>query len=316
LFGIHFPKFILPESNPDPGGDTVAPGQVTGFSINPNASGTSTGSYSLSWTNPTASDTAGAKIIWRTDRYPNVTISGGSGIKTMTTDGTVITVSGTPGQSRSYTHTGIPVNRTIYYRVVAFDRSGNHSSFVSSNRYLLASPITVNANSSASYRLAYGGMWRNDGDDVYQGDWSSNDDHRGLFFYGTQIYDRLNTGGVRRIPTRMTIYLRRNSSSHGNNSGVGVNLRHHGLASRPSGDPIGSLGNEDSAGNSIVSLSRGQSATITIPNSWYNNFSLNPNSGTRYLGLGVYGTNSNQYMVIDGRSNGTSHGRVTIHHRG
>lgn len=314
FFGASFPRVVL---TTDTGSeDTTAPGSVSGFSIAANSSGSSTGSYRLSWTNPSNTDTAGAKIIWRTDRYPNVTIAGGSGIKTLTTDGTIITVSGSAGQSKTYNHTGIPVNRTIYYRVVAYDRSGNHSSFVSANRYLLASPITVNANSSASYRLTYGGMWRNDGDDVYQGDWSGNDDHRGLFFYGTQIYDRLNSGGVRRIPTRMTIYLRRSSSSHGNNSGVGVNLRHHGLASRPSGDPIGSFGNEGGAGSGIVSLSRGQSATITIPNAWYNNFSLNPNSGTRYLGLGVYGTNSNQYMVIDGRSNGTAHGRVTIHHNG
>lgn len=297
-----------------PGTDTTAPGTVSSFAIAAVSSGTSTGSYKLSWTNPSASDTAGAKIIWRTDRYPTVTIAG-SGVKTLTTDGTVITVAGTASQAKTYTHSGLPVNKTIYYRVVSYDSSGNHSTYVSASRYLLASPVTVYASSSDSYRLGYGGMWRNDGDEVYQGDWTGNDNHRGLYFYGTGIYSKLSTGGVVRTPTKMTIYLKRLSTSHGNNTGVGINLRGHVYASKPSGDPVGGMTNEGSDGDDIVFLSRGEAATVTVPSSWYNNF-VDANATNRLEGLGVYGSASGDYAVMFGVSSGSSYGKLTIYHKG
>ena len=295
-------------------GDTTAPGTVSGFSVNAYSSGSSTGVYQLKWTNPSASDTAGAKIIWRTDRYPTVTIAG-SGTKTLTTDGSVITVAGTASQAKSYNHSGIPVNKTIYYRVVAYDKSGNHSTYVSASRYLLASPVAVTANSSGSYRLGYGGMWRNDGDEVYQGDWTGNDNHRGVYMYGTKIYAALSKGGVVRTPTKMTIYLKRLSSSHGNNAGVGINLRGHVYQTIPSGDPIGGMYNEGSDGDNIVYLSRGEAATVTVPSSWYNNF-VDSTAANRLEGLGVYGSTTSDYAVMYGKSSGSSYGKVTIYHKG
>ncbi|AXG66162.1 minor tail protein [Streptomyces phage Annadreamy] len=299
-----------------PGTDTTAPSAPTGFTISAVSSGTSTGSYKLAWTNPSASDTAGVKVIWRSDRYPTVTIAG-SGTKTLTTDGTVITVTGSASQAKTYTHSGIPVNRTIYYRVVSYDKSGNHSTYVSASRYLLASPITISPSSSGSYRLGYGGMWRNDGDEVYQGDWTGNDNHRGLYFYGTNIYSKLSTGGVVRTPTKMTIYLKRLSTSHGNNAGVGINLRGHKYQSKPSGDPVGSMTNEGSDGDNIVYLSRGEAATVTIPSSWYNNFVVaDPNNTDRLEGLGVYGSSTADYAVLYGKSSGSSYGKLTIYHKG
>lgn len=297
-----------------PGTDTTAPSAPTGFTISAVSSGTSTGSYKLSWTNPSASDTAGVKIIWRSDRYPTVTIAG-SGVKTLTTDGTVINVTGSASQAKSYTHSGLPVNKTIYYRVVSYDKTGNHSSYISASRYLLASPVTITANSSGSYRLGYGGMWRNDGDEVYQGDWSGNDNHRGLYFYGTLIYDKLATGGVVRTPTKMTIYLKRLNTSHGNNSGVGINLRGHVYQTKPSGDPVGGMTNEGSDGDNIVYLSRGEAATVTIPSSWYNNF-VDANAANRLEGLGVYGSSTSDYAIMYGRGDSSSYGKVTIYHKG
>ena len=306
---------VAPEAvAPPAGGDTTAPSAPTGFSINAYSSGSSTGTYQLKWTNPSASDTAGVKVIWRTDRYPTVTIAG-SGVKTLTTDGTVVTVSGTASQAKTYNHAGIPVNKTIYYRLVSYDTSGNHSTYISASRYLMASPITVYASSSASYRLGYGGMWRNDGDEVYQGDWTGNDNHRGLYFYGSNIYTQLSTGGVVRTPTKMTVYIKRLSTSHGNNSGVGINLRGHTYSSKPSGDPVGGMTNEASAGDDIVFLSRGEAATVTIPSAWYNNF-VDATSSTRLKGLGVYGSTTSDYAIMYGRGDSSSYGKLTIYHKG
>jgi hypothetical protein len=306
---------VAPEAVAPPvTGDTTAPGTASGFSINAYSSGSSTGVYQLKWTNPSATDTAGVKLIWRTDRYPTVTIAT-SGTKTLTTDGSIITVTGTPSSAKSYNHSGIPVNKTIYYRVVAYDKSGNHSTYVSASRYLLASPITVYATDSDAYRLGYGGMWRNDGDAPYQGDWTTDDNHRGLFFYGTQIYDKLATGGVVRTPTKMTVYVQRQSTSHGNNAGVGLNLRGHTYSTKPSGDPVGKMTNEGSDGDDIVALSRGEGATITIPSSWYNNY-VDATSANRLRGVGCYGSTSSDYLVLYGKSSGSSHGKITLYHKG
>lgn len=297
-----------------PSGDTTAPGTPSSFSIAALSSGTSTGTYRLSWTNPSASDTAGVKVIWRSDRYPTVTIAG-SGTKTLTTDGKIITVTGAPSAAKTYDHSGLPVNKTIYYRVVSYDSSGNHSTYVSASRYLLASPVTVTANSSDSYRLGYGGMWRNDGDEVYQGDWTGNDNHRGVYMYGTKIYTALSTGGVVRTPTKATIYLKRLSSAHGNNTGVGINLRGHVYQTKPSGDPVGGMTNEGSDGDDIVFLSRGEAATVTIPSSWYNNI-VDATAANRIEGFGVYGSTTSDYAVMYGVSSGSSYGKITLYHKG
>lgn len=310
--GLSFPIGAM-ETTTTPGTDTTAPSAPSGFKITALSSGSSTGTYRLSWTNPTASDLAGVKIIWRSDRYPTVTVAT-SGTKTLTTDGKIITITGSSGQAKTYDHSSLPVNKTIYYRVVAYDKSGNHSSYVSASRYLLASPVTVYADSSDSYRLGYGGMWRNDGDDVYQGDWTGNDNHRGLFFYGTKIYDAMAKGGVVRTPTKMTIYMKRTGSG-GNNAGVGINLRGHKYQSKPSGDPIGLMTNEGSDGDNIVYLSLNEAATVTIPSSWYNNF-VTSTSSDRLEGLGVYGSSSSDYAIMYGRSASSSQGKLTIYHKG
>lgn len=313
LDGLSFS--IAPDvAAPPATGDTTAPGTPASFKITPLSSSTSTGTYRLNWTNPSASDTAGVKVIWRSDRYPTVTIAG-SGVKTLTTDGKIITVTGGASAAKQYDHSGLPVNKTIYYRVVSYDTSGNHSTYVSASRYLLASPISVTANSSDSYRLGYGGMWRNDGDEVYQGDWTGNDNHRGIYLYGTKIYDALNAGGVVRTPTKATIYLKRLSTSHGNNTGVGINLRGHIYQTKPSGDPVGGMTNEGSDGDDIVFLSRGEAATVTIPSSWYNNI-VDATSANRIEGFGVYGSATGDYAVMYGVSSGSSYGKVTLYHKG
>lgn len=316
LDGLSFPlaDIVPPGTGGGDPSDVTAPSAPSSFGITPVSSGVRTGTYSLSWTNPSTSDLGGVKVIWRSDRYPTVTIAS-SGKKTLTTDGSILTVSGAPSEAKVHTHSGLPVNKTIYYRLVAYDKSGNHSTYISGSRYLLASPVVITANSTDSYRLSGGGRWRNDGDDIYQGDWTGNDNQRGVYLYGTKIYDALSTGGVVRTPTKMTIYLSRLKSSHGYNSGIGINLRAHTYKTKPSGDPMGGMTNESNDGNNIVYLSRGENRTVTIPSLWYNNFVLSTESD-RSKGLAVYGSSKSDFAILYGRSHSSAHGKLTIYHKG
>jgi hypothetical protein len=175
------------------------------------------------------------------------------------------------------------------------------------NRFLLGSPTVIYANSSASYRDGYGGMWRNDGDGVYQGEWTGNDNHRGLFFYGTQIADRLNFGGVARTPTKMTIYMQRTGSG-GIYGAVPIDLYPTALATKPSGVP--SIITSQTAGSNIVSLKTNQGATITIPALWYPVYTTGV-----YKGFAIYNAGSD-YAVLYGRSTNSAHGKLTIYHKG
>lgn len=293
-----------------PAADTTAPGKPSAFSISARSSGASTGSYTLKWTNPGASDLAGVKILWRTDRYPSVTIPS-SGKKTLKTDGKVIAISGSAGQSKSYVHTSLPVNKYIYYRLVAYDKSGNHSSYISGKRYLLKSPIVITANSSATWGTNYSAGWQipGGGDDLIQAQYSGySDNYRGLWFYGTKIYDNLNKGGVRRTPTSMKIYMYRKNSSHGTTAGVGINLYEHVHASKPGGSGAPNL---NSSKSNICYLKRGGSATVTIPSGWYGSYASGYNKG-----FAVFSTSSSDYAILTGHSSYASNGKVTIYHKG
>lgn len=288
--------------------DTTPPSKPSNFSINARSSGASTGSYTLKWTNSGSGDSAGVKIIWRTDRYPSITIPN-SGKRTLKTDGHVITVSGSSGAKKSYTHTSLPVNRTIYYRVVAYDKSGNHSGYISGKRYLLKSPIVVTADSSHTYRTSYGGTWDGppgSGDDMYQGDGGyTGNNYRGCWFYGGMFYNQLNKGGVRRTPTKATIYAYRQNSAHGTTAAATVHLWWHPHANRPGGAP--DLHDE----RRMVDLKRGQGKTFNLPSGWLKAMS----TGT-IRGFGVYTTVSSDYIIYTGHSDYKNNGKVTIYHKG
>jgi hypothetical protein len=273
--------------------------QPTSLTLSPYASSTTTGTYRVGWVNANDADNAKVRLVWRVDRTPN-----------SATDGNVVTITTVNNAAQSYLLSGLPVGRRIYIKMFAINKAGvvNSTSPPSTSRFLLASPTVIYANSSASYRDGYGGMWRNDGDQVYQGEWTGNDNHRGVFFYGTQIFDRLNLGGVSRTPTKMTIYLQRTGSG-GIYGGVPIDLYPTTNTTKPSGAP--GIVTSQTAGNNIVSLKTNQGATVTIPSAWYAVYAV---SGT-YKGFGIYNSGSD-YAILYGRSSGSAHGKLTIYHKG
>ena len=292
-------------SNP---ADTNPPSKPSNFSINARSSGSKTGSYTLKWKNSTSNDAAGVKILWRTDRYPSVNIPN-SGKRTLKTDGRVITVSGSPGANKSKVHYSLPVNKTIYYRVVAYDKNGNHSGYISKKRYLLKSPIVIDADSSHTYRTSFGGSWDGppgSGDDLYQGDGGySNNGYRGCWFYGSNAYNQLNKGGVRRNPTKVLMYVYRQNSAHGTSAAERVHLWWHPHKSRPGGAP--DLHDERTG---LGDLKRGQGKNITLPSGWGDGIARGA-----IRGFGVY-DNGGDYIVYTGHNSKRNNGRLTIYHKG
>lgn len=272
--------------------------QPSSFTITPYASSLTTGTYRLGWTNANDTDNAKVRIVWRVDRAPS-----------SATDGNVVTVTTVNNAAQSYLLSGLPVGHRIYIKLFAVNKAGviNSTSPPTNSRFLLGSPTVIYANSSASYRDGYGGMWRNDGDQVYQGEWTGNDNHRGLFFYSTQIYDRLNSGGSARTPTKMTIYMQRTGSG-GIYGAVPIDLYPTALATKPAGAPA--IVTSQTAGANIVSLKTNQGATITIPSAWYPVYA----TGT-YKGFAIYNTGTD-YAVLYGRSTNSAHGKLTIYHKG
>jgi hypothetical protein len=276
--------------------------QPSSLTLTAYASSTTTGTYRVGWVNANNTNNAKVRLVWRVDRNP-----------AGATDGNIVNIATVNNAAQSYLLSGLPVGRRIYVRLFAVNKAGVFASVAgppaapSANRFLLASPTVIYANSSASYRDGYGGMWRNDGDQVYQGEWTGNDNHRGLFFYGTQIADKLQFGGVNRTPTKMTIYLQRTGSG-GIYGAVPIDLFPTALATKPAGAP--SIITTQTAGNNIVSLKTNQAATVTIPAAWYPVYT----TGT-YKGFAIYNTGSD-YAVLYGRSAGSTQGKLTVYHKG
>lgn len=272
--------------------------QPSSLTLTAYASSLTTGTYRVGWTNANDTDNAKVRLVWRVDRAP-----------ASATDGNIVNIATVNNAAQSYLLSGLPVGRRIYVKLFAVNKAGviNSTSPPTTNRFLLASPTVIYANTSASYRDGYGGMWRNDGDQVYQGEWTGNDNHRGLFFYGTQISDKLTFGGVNRTPTKMTIYLQRTGSG-GIYGAVPLDLYPTALATKPAGAPA--IVTSQTAGSNIVSLKTNQAATVTIPSLWYPVYT----TGT-YKGFAIYNTGSD-YAVLYGRSAGSTQGKLTIYHKG
>ena len=88
-------------------GDVNPPSAVTNFKA---AGGDA--QVALSWTNPTSTDFAGVKILYKTDNYP-----------TSATDGTAVYT----GIGTSYTHSGLTNGTKYYYSAFAYDDFPNYS---------------------------------------------------------------------------------------------------------------------------------------------------------------------------------------------
>jgi hypothetical protein len=103
---------------PSVGDDTTPPGDVSGFTATPGS-----GQITLTWTNPTDTDFAGAMIRYRTDgTYPQDK-DDGSPIP----NGNDGKISGSPNQNMSYVHTNLDPTTHYYYSAFSYDTSNNYS---------------------------------------------------------------------------------------------------------------------------------------------------------------------------------------------
>lgn len=90
--------------------DTTLPGDVTNVTATPGNA-----MIRLQWRNPSDSDLAGVKILYRTDRFPS-----------SNTDGTELAkVRAVPGTVQSFDFTGLVNGQTYYFSLHAYDTSGN-----------------------------------------------------------------------------------------------------------------------------------------------------------------------------------------------
>ena len=137
---------IIRRNNPEFYGDddTTPPGNVTGFTATPGS-----GQNTLSWTNPTDSDFAGTKIMFKTTGYP-----------ASPTDGTQCYSS----TGTSFIHAGLIGGITYYYKAFTYDTHSNYSSGAQASAVPTAGPP---ANVTAFSAIAQNGLvnlsWTNPG---------------------------------------------------------------------------------------------------------------------------------------------------------
>jgi len=114
---------------------------------------------SLSWTNPTDSDFAGVKIMFKTTGYP-----------TSQTDGTQVY----DGMGTSTVHTGLTNGVTYYYKAFTYDEVNNYSSGAqaSATPYLPNPPgaptVTAPTSGSTATTVTPTITWTGDAHDQYQ----------------------------------------------------------------------------------------------------------------------------------------------------
>ena len=94
-------------------GDLTPPADVENFTAVPGIQ-----IVTLNWVNPSDSDFAGVRILYRTDRFP-----------ADLNDGTILgDFAGEPSEPVSVIHAGLESNVTYYYSASSYDRSGNFQS--------------------------------------------------------------------------------------------------------------------------------------------------------------------------------------------
>lgn len=144
-----------------------------------------------------------------------------------------------------------------------------------------------------SYRS---GDWRDDTDDVYQGQYGGNGNHTGCVFYGTK--PRSLAGAT---VTGATIKVRRPDAG-GTNAAQTVTMREMTQRTRPSGAPT--LGSSTSG----PSLRRGQTTnSFAIPTSWAQDF-VDGTAG----GLAFFASGGSPYVILAGRGRWSAAFTLTI----
>lgn len=145
-----------------------------------------------------------------------------------------------------------------------------------------------------SYRTVFGG-WRDDNDDVYQGQYSGNGNHTGCAFYGNK--PRSLAGAT---VTSATVKLRRRSAG-GRASAQDTTFWLVTEKTRPSGAPT--LGSSTDGPN----LKWGESDTFTIPDSWAQAM-VDGTAG----GLAIHESDGSPYVILAGRGSYSASFTLTI----
>ena len=142
------------------------------------------------------------------------------------------------------------------------------------------------SNASASWRDAFGG-WRSDNNDVYQGEWSGNGNHRGLWFFNdSNIRSVLDGQIITNIRMRAT-----RRSAGGVTSAQTPTIYRHNYSSQPAGTPSGSAGHS----NHGQSWAWGETKWVTLPIAYGNHL----RDGTA-RGILVYTSSGSPYMIFTG----------------
>ncbi len=170
----------------------------------------------------------------------------------------------------------------------------------------LVSPFVVSADSSRSYRSTDG--WSRD--DPYQGVFSSSLGYwRGCWFYGKKPQA---AKGV--TVTRCRIQVRRQNSSHGNNSPSYLYVYPHAHETRPSGDPIFRTDaiNGVRGPARIGPLNRGEASTapgLDLPKQWGQAL---VDGYVKGFGLRRDVTGLENYVILDGKVAYADSGKLSI----
>lgn len=161
---------------------------------------------------------------------------------------------------------------------------------------------TFNSNNSASWRYDFGGKWRTDTDNVYQGSWGGSGPYRGCYFYNaSSIRSALQADGDR-IIDNFEIHLVRLSSG-GYSQAKGIDAMLHAHDNQPGGEP-----QIVSGPTRIGSLAWGESGWFDLPNHWAEKI-RDGQAG----GIGV-ASGSDPYVILEGRNSGSSRGRLRVKH--
>lgn len=137
--------------------------------------------------------------------------------------------------------------------------------------------------------------WRNDNDDVYQGEYGGQGNHTGCAFYGNG--PRSLAGAT---VTSATVRLRRRSAG-GITAAQDTTFWLITNRTRPSGAPTRTSSTDG------PNLKWGQSTTFTLPTSWGQAL-VDGTAG----GLAIYESDGSPYVILDGRGSYSASFQLTI----
>lgn len=144
-------------------------------------------------------------------------------------------------------------------------------------------------------RSRQGSRWRNDNDDVYQGQYGGQGNHTGCAFYGD---GPRSLAGATILSA--TVKLKRRSAG-GVTAAQDTTFRLMTNKTRPSGAPT--LTSTTDGPN----LKWGQSTTFTIPTSWAQNM-VDGTAG----GLAIFESDGAPYVILDGRGSYSASFQLTL----